>query len=60
MWRWVSTKPMWIGTSSTTTTTTTQEVVNNLNVISLEQEMPDWRVSGKCAMISFHDNKTCP
>jgi hypothetical protein len=25
---------------------------------SLETEMPDWRVNGKCAMISFMDNKT--
>jgi hypothetical protein len=24
---------------------------------SLELEMPDWRVNGKCAMISFWDNK---
>lgn len=24
---------------------------------SLEKEMPDWRVSGKCAIISFVDNK---
>jgi len=27
---------------------------------SLEMEMPDWRVNGKCAIISFHDNKSCP
>jgi len=32
-----------------------ENVKTNLN--SLEKDMPDWRVNGKCAIISFLDNK---